>query len=254
MFKKIFTLTLIALFSVSLFTLPVFAGYGGKDVVQTDLNPGKCIVSGQTNVTTAGTPVKLVRVTVTATTAALPACTYANGTAGVGATLTGNSNGALPAQDEVTLIATDRLLVKNQVSQLQNGVYSVTQVGTGALPFILTRATDYDQNAEIIKGSVISVLGGTVNTNLQFRQATLNPTIGTSSIVFNQLPVMLSVTVKAKRTNSGNIYTNDDAVTSTNGFILSAGEPVTYDTDNLADVSIDSSINGEGTSWTTLFK
>lgn len=58
-----------------------------------------------------------------ATTAALPAVTYANGTGGVGATLTADANGALPAQDGVTLVVNDRLLVKDQAAQLQNGIY-----------------------------------------------------------------------------------------------------------------------------------
>src|SRR5262249_54307258 len=58
-----------------------------------------------------------------ATTAALPACTYSNGSSGVGATLTGNSNGALPAQDGVTLSANQDLLVKDQSTASQNGIY-----------------------------------------------------------------------------------------------------------------------------------
>ena len=50
-----------------------------------------------------------------ATAAALPACTYANGTAGLGATLTGNSNGELAAQDGITLVVGNRILVKNRL-------------------------------------------------------------------------------------------------------------------------------------------
>ena len=53
---------------------------------------------------------------VASTTAALAAVTYNNGTAGVGATLTANANGALAAQDGVTLVAAERLLVKNQAA------------------------------------------------------------------------------------------------------------------------------------------
>jgi hypothetical protein len=78
------------------------------------------------------------------TTAALAANTYANGSSGVGATLTGNSNGALAAQDGVTLVATERLLVANEATGSHNGIYVVTQVGDGSHPYILTRATDAD--------------------------------------------------------------------------------------------------------------
>lgn len=82
-----------------------------------------------------------------ATTAALAACTYNNGAAGVGATLTANANGALAAIDGVTLAVNDRLLVKNQASGLQNGLYAVTSVGSGGAPWILTRTSDADTTA-----------------------------------------------------------------------------------------------------------
>src|SRR6185437_3191631 len=48
-----------------------------------------------------------------ATITVLPACTYANGSLGVGATLTGNSNGALAAIDGVTLTQGQSVLVQN---------------------------------------------------------------------------------------------------------------------------------------------
>jgi len=79
------------------------------------------------------------------TTAALPAVTYNNGASGVGATLTANTLIALPAQDGVTLVVNDRILVKNQAAALQNGIYTVTVVGVAAsTAFVLTRALDQD--------------------------------------------------------------------------------------------------------------
>jgi hypothetical protein len=121
------------------------------------------------------------------TTAALPACTYANGASGVGATLTANANGALPAQDGVTLSATNRLLVQNQGAphHLQNGAYTVTQVGDASNPFILTRATDCDTSAEI-SGGVVQVSAGTTLANKFFQFTPYTYTIGTDTIfVFN---------------------------------------------------------------------
>ena len=96
------------------------------------------------------------------TTAALPACTYANGTAGVGATLTGDANGALADQDGITLIDTNRLLVKDQVAALQNGVYQVTTIGTAGTDFVLTRIAAMDEDAEIAQ-TFVFVSGGTTN-------------------------------------------------------------------------------------------
>lgn len=121
-----------------------------------------------------------------ATTAALPAVTYANGTAGVGATLTADANGAMAAVDgESSPSANDRYLIKNQASSLQNGIYVVTQVGTGGTPFILTRATDSDTSAEL-NNATVYVTTGTVNSGREYTQTTANPTVGTNDIVFVQ--------------------------------------------------------------------
>lgn len=126
-----------------------------------------------------------------ATTAALPAVTYANGASGVGATLTATANGAIPAQDDVTLNPGDRLLVKNQASTLQNGIYTVTQVGNVGAPFILTRATDFDTFAgnEIYPTAWTFVTEGTTlaNTGWYYRAANPDLTIGTSAITFAQI-------------------------------------------------------------------
>lgn len=122
-----------------------------------------------------------------ATTAALPANTYANGTAGVGATLTADANGALAAQDGVTLVATDTLLVKNE-SGLENGRYEVTQVGDGSNPFILTRETDYDQDAEINASDLVVIEEGAASAENVFILASNNPiTVGTTALNYSAL-------------------------------------------------------------------
>ncbi len=119
-----------------------------------------------------------------ATTAPLPTSNYDNGTAGVGATLTESGNGAIGSIDGVaiTVIGT-KLLIKDQVSQLENGVYEVTAVGDGSNPFILTRAPGADTTSELYPLGV-TVTAGTVNSNKLFIQTTVDPTIGTDPIVF----------------------------------------------------------------------
>ena len=125
-----------------------------------------------------------------ATTAALPANTYNNGTSGVGATLTGNSNGALLVDSTLT-VATNRILVKNEAAGANNGVYVVTQVGSAGTPYILTRATDFDSvgtgvNA-IDEGDFFLVTSGVANINTAWVQQTPPPiTIGTTALVFQQ--------------------------------------------------------------------
>ncbi len=124
-----------------------------------------------------------------ATTAALPASTYDNGTGGVGATLTANANGALAAQDGITLVVGNRLLVKNQASALQNGIYTVTQVGDGSNPFILTRATDQDGSPanEVSGGNFTFVEAGTTQQGSGWVVVfDGNITVGTDSISWTQ--------------------------------------------------------------------
>ena len=125
-----------------------------------------------------------------ATTAALPSNTYNNGTSGVGATLTATANGALSV-DSVLTVAGERILVKNESTQANNGVYVVTQVGSGGTPYILTRATDFDTTGsgvdQIDEGDFFLVISGTVNQNSAWVQQTPLPiTIGTTAIVFLQ--------------------------------------------------------------------
>jgi hypothetical protein len=149
---------------------------------------------------------------IAATTAALAACTYANGTAGVGATLTGNANGALAAQDGVTLTAGQRLLVKDQAAGAQNGVYTVTVVGAGAAPFILTRATDFDTAAEIVDGATFFVGQGTTLANSAFA-LTVNGavTVGTTALVFGQTGGVSFPATQVVLADAGTFFTTDNA-------------------------------------------
>lgn len=125
-----------------------------------------------------------------ATTAALPSCTYDNGASGVGATLTATANAALSV-DSTLVVATNRILVKNQADQAQNGVYVVTQTGNGSTPFILTRATDFDTPGtgvnQIDAGDFFLITAGSTNANTSWVQQTPLPiTVGTTGIVFSQ--------------------------------------------------------------------
>ena len=63
---------------------------------------------------------------------------------GVGATLTNAGANAAISIDGIALAATNRVLVQGQTNQFENGVYTVTTVGSGAAQWVLTRATDED--------------------------------------------------------------------------------------------------------------
>ncbi len=99
-----------------------------------------------------------------ATTSNLDA-TYSNGTDGVGATLTSNSNGAFPLIDgvAVTTVSGQRgVLVKNQTNKAHNGRYNLTTQGDASTPWVLTKCGLCDQANEI-PGSYIFVTDGTLN-------------------------------------------------------------------------------------------
>lgn len=68
--------------------------------------------------------------------------TYNNGTAGVGATLTNSGTLGAFTPDGVVASVNDRILIYQQAAPAQNGVYTVTTVGDGSTPWVLTRATD----------------------------------------------------------------------------------------------------------------
>lgn len=130
------------------------------------------------------------------TVAALPSNTYANGASGVGATLTATANGALSI-DSVAVVAGDRVLIKDEVSTLKNGVYTVTQAGTGGTPYILTRATDADTWTELLS-QVVAVEEGTAQPDYTFI-CTVNSggTIGSTAVTwssFRAIPTAGSVT------------------------------------------------------------
>lgn len=154
-----------------------------------------------------------------ATAAALTA-TYVNGASGVGATLT--NAGALAALviDGVSVAAGDRILIKNQASTFQNGIYSATTIGSGVLAWVLTRASDYDQSAEIFEGTYTDVIEGTANTETQWQETTSGTiTVGTTAIVFSELLVAAqTVTLTGDITGSGS-----GSIATTLANVVSAG-------------------------------
>jgi len=131
-------------------------------------------------------PKESVRMT---TVAVLPACTYANGASGVGATLTGDAVGQLADIDGITPVVGDRVLVKSQAASLQNGIYEVTTLGDVGTAFVLTRTVDFDGSPanEVTPGCYTFVEEGTSQANNGFAVTTNGViTIGTTGITFGQ--------------------------------------------------------------------
>ena len=157
-----------------------------------------------------------------ATTANLVA-TYANGTAsldggfGVGATLTITATGALTI-DGFAVAVNDRILVKNQTTTLQNGIYTVTTAGTSGVSAVLTRATDSDNGTvagEVVAGDFVFVAVGTLNQSSGWVQTATGTSttplngikIGTDPIVFSQFSGAGTYTATNGVTLAGNNFT-----------------------------------------------
>jgi len=106
------------------------------------------------------------------------------GTYSTGAqTLTANSNGAISV-DGIALNLNDRLLVKDQSSAVQNGIYVVSTIGDASNPFVITRSADFNQTAEVGAGSFTYVELGTLNEGKSFVQTESNPILDTDDLVF----------------------------------------------------------------------
>lgn len=138
-----------------------------------------------------------------ATIIALPTVIYDNGASGVGATLTGVAFGALGVDSQSPIVG-NRILVKNQVSTFQNGIYIVTAVGSGIAVFVLTRALDFNQQTDILTGAATYVVGGATlaGTTWDVNSAD-SPVMGTDAITFVQSAGPGSITVSAPISLSG---------------------------------------------------
>lgn len=83
--------------------------------------------------------------------------------------------------DGVTLATDDRILLKNQSTATENGVYTVNASGAP------TRATDFDETADVTQGAFIFVAEGTANAGNGFVLTTSGTiTLGSTSLSFTQ--------------------------------------------------------------------
>jgi hypothetical protein len=81
--------------------------------------------------------------------------------------------------DGVALSADDRVLVKDQTDQTENGIYVFNGAGSA-----MTRATDANTTAEL-NVAAVGVIEGATNATTYFEQTTANPNVGVSNIVWD---------------------------------------------------------------------
>ena len=112
------------------------------------------------------------------------------------------------AVDGVTLATGDRILIKNQATGSENGVYVVAASGAP------TRATDFDENTEVTAGAFTFVEEGSTNANAGFVLATTGAiTVGTTALSFTQFSSTSAVTAGTGLTKTGTTLSVDAAQT-----------------------------------------
>jgi len=118
--------------------------------------------------------------------------TYDNGTNGVGATLTNAGTQEALVIDGVTLVTSDRVLIYNQSNTFENGIYTVTNVGSASTNWVLTRATDADSygvdNNSLSEGTSVFVTEGDSGSGEVYACTTTGTiTFGATAINFSQI-------------------------------------------------------------------
>ncbi len=190
------------------------AAFSGEVTVQAPVNPFDAVTKSYADAIAQGLSVKPS--VQEATASALPSNTYANGTAGVGATLTATANGALTV-DGTAVSASDRVLVQNEGTASHNGIYTVTATGSGGAPYVLTRAADMNTAAQA-PGAFAFCEQGAVNAGAGFAVASPGPfTIGTTAITWTQFSGAGEVTAGTGLSKSGNTIGLSGPVSLANG-------------------------------------
>lgn len=149
--------------------------------------------------------------------------TYNNGTSGVGATLTNSGTQVALSIDGVSLSVADRVLVWQQTTGTQNGVYVVTTVGSGSTNWVLTRSSDADTSSE---GDPNSLGGGDYffvdsGTTLGYHSFICTNTdvitFGTTAITFSEFSSVPAYTGGTNISVSGSTISLTGTVDATNG-------------------------------------
>ncbi len=162
--------------------------------------------------------------------------------------------------DGVTLATGNRILVKNQTTQSQNGIYVVASSGAP------TRASDFDTAAEVDLGDFIFVSSGTVNGSTGWVQTNNPATIGTDALAFTQFSgsgtflagTGLTLTGNTFSINTGTTVDLNTAQTLTNKTLTSPtlttpvlGTPASGTLTNATGLPIDTGVSGLGTGVAT---
>ena len=166
-------------------------------------------------------------------------------------TLTNAGTLAAISIDSISLSVGDRVLVKDQATTNQNGIYTVTTVGSVSVAWVLTRGVDTDVWNDLV-AAVTAIDQGTVNDNTMWLSTTaIGGTLGTTPITWQVISnaqiaaiAALSTNGLITRTGAGTVAARSIAVSGTGLSVTNAdgaaGNPTV--TSNATDANTVSTI------------
>ena len=162
-------------------------------------------------------------------------------------TLTNAGAQAALTLDDITLSINDRVLIKDQTTGKQNGIFIVSDTGSVSTNWILSRAYDFDNapSLEVTPGAFTFVEEGTINSDSGWVLTTNGTiTIGTTSLSFAQFSGAGQIIAGNGLIKTGNqidvVSTGSGALNITSDSINLSGITVSQTADGSNDTFVDS--------------
>ena len=141
--------------------------------------------------------------------------------------------------DGVTLATGDRVLVKNQATGSENGIYVVKTSGAP------DRSTDADAGAELTSNFAVFVEEGTVNADQGYTLTNNGSiTIGTTALTFTQFTGLGQIIAGTGLDKNGNTLDIDSTVTTNDGTQTLTNKSISGSANTITNVSLTSGVTG----------
>jgi hypothetical protein len=141
--------------------------------------------------------------------------------------------------DGVTLATGDRVLVKDQSTGSQNGIYVVKASGAP------DRSTDADEGAEVTANFAVFVEQGTVNADSGFTLTNNGAvTIGTTALAFTQFTGLGQIIAGTGLDKTGNTLDIDSTVTTNDGTQTLTNKTINGSSNTITNVSLTTGVTG----------
>jgi trimeric autotransporter adhesin len=151
---------------------------------------------------------------------------------GVGATLTNAGAQVALTIDGVLTTVGMRVLIYNQTNAVQNGVYTVTTVGSGSTNWVLTRATDADTYSPFSpdalgQGDAFFVQAGATGAGETYICNTVGTIVfGTTNITFAQISSAQVYSAGTGLTLTGTVFSITNTAVTANTYGSASAVPV----------------------------